>query len=181
MTRIKVNKTEAACRQINAAVRMLFANEDPVAIYTLSCAALRILRDIAEKRHDSLMNQMVEKIIQPNMKKEFWKTLNAPANFLKHAEKDPDAILDNLEEEANDITLLLACIYYKDLGNQLTPEMMAMVVWCMAIHPDLIRDDTPGKAFAEQQFSHLKTMSRLEQLSEGQKVLQLARNQPCRL
>ena len=55
MAKIKVNKIEAVRRQLDAAIRMLFANEDPLAIHTLSMAAFRILRDLAGKRDDSYM------------------------------------------------------------------------------------------------------------------------------
>mgnify|MGYP001568694580 CR=1 FL=1 len=40
MAKIKVNKSEAARRQIDVAIRILFRNEDPVAIHTLAMAHL---------------------------------------------------------------------------------------------------------------------------------------------
>ena len=47
---IYVNKLEAARRQLDAAIRMTFANEDELAIHTVAAAAYRILRDLLEKR-----------------------------------------------------------------------------------------------------------------------------------
>ena len=47
MAIIKLSKIEAAGRQIDAAIRMLFENEDPVAIHTITMAGFRILRDLA--------------------------------------------------------------------------------------------------------------------------------------
>ncbi len=49
-----INKLEAARRQLDAAIRMMFANEDELAIHTIAAAAYRILRDVLEKRgrHD---------------------------------------------------------------------------------------------------------------------------------
>ena len=37
-----------------------------------------------------------------------WGARNRAANFFKHADKDADAILDDIEEEANDILLFIA-------------------------------------------------------------------------
>lgn len=102
MAKIRVNKTEAARWQIDVAIRLLFSNEDPVAIHTLVAAALRILRDICEKRDDTVTHKIFKAIIRPGMEKKFWRMMSAPANFLKHANRDPNAILDNIDEEAND-------------------------------------------------------------------------------
>jgi len=47
MTEMRVTKIEAARRQIDAAIRLLFSEEDPVVIHTIASAGFRILRDIA--------------------------------------------------------------------------------------------------------------------------------------
>ena len=49
-----INKLEAARRQIDAAIRMTFDNEDELAIHTVAAAGYRILREILAKRgrHD---------------------------------------------------------------------------------------------------------------------------------
>lgn len=45
-----INKLEAARRQLDAAIRMTFANEDELAIHTVAAAAYRIVRDLLHKR-----------------------------------------------------------------------------------------------------------------------------------
>jgi hypothetical protein len=57
MAKIRINKIEAAQRQLDAAIRRLFANEDPVAIHTLAMAAFRILRDLAIKNGHCTMHE----------------------------------------------------------------------------------------------------------------------------
>jgi hypothetical protein len=47
---VRILKLSAAQRQLDAAVRMTFADEDVLAITTVAAAAYRILRDVAEKR-----------------------------------------------------------------------------------------------------------------------------------
>lgn len=105
MAIIKINKTEAARRQIDTAIRMLFDNEDPVAIHTIAMAGFRILRDLTASRDDSYMHKMVQSIIKPGMESKFWGAMNSFSNFLKHAEVDPDELYDNVQEEVNDIII----------------------------------------------------------------------------
>jgi hypothetical protein len=56
---VHVLKIAAAQRQLDAAIRMTFANEDPLAVHTVAAAAGRVLRDLAKKRgHKVLAEQM---------------------------------------------------------------------------------------------------------------------------
>jgi hypothetical protein len=52
---VRILKLAAAQRQIDAAIRMTFGNEDVLAITTVAAAAYRILRDVAEKRGQNPM------------------------------------------------------------------------------------------------------------------------------
>ena len=72
MAKIRVTKVEAARRQIDTAIRMLFSNEDPVAVHTLAMAALRIVRDLAAKRDDSYMHKVTKAIIKPAIGLQAW-------------------------------------------------------------------------------------------------------------
>ena len=176
MATIKVNKIEAARRQIDAAIRLLFDNEDPIAIHTLTMAGFRILRDLADKQNSNI-KKVAQSFIRPGMEGKFWGSMQSFANFLKHANKDPDGIIENIQEEVNDAILFLASLYYQDLGYQFTPEMLAVYGWYSAIHPDLIREDAPKnfKKQIEAVKGFLIGKSRQEQLAEGKEVLEIAR------
>jgi hypothetical protein len=176
MVTIKVNKIEAAQRQIDTAIRLLFDNEDPTVIHTLSMAGFRILRDLA-KQQNSNLSKSEQSLIKPGMEGKFWGSMQSFANFLKHAEKDPDGIIDNIEEEVNDSILLLASLYYQDLGYQFTPEMLALISWHSAIHPDFIQNYASNnfqtqinavRGFVVGKYRH-------QQLAEGKEVLKIAR------
>jgi hypothetical protein len=47
---VSILKLAAARRQLDAAIRMTFANEDELAVHTVAAAAYRILRDLLAKR-----------------------------------------------------------------------------------------------------------------------------------
>jgi hypothetical protein len=157
---------------------MLFENEDPIAIHTLCMAAFRILRDLAEKRGDHYIHQVTKSIVKPGMEKEFWAVLQGPANFFKHADRDADEILDEVDEKVNDIAILLTCHYYQSLGHQLTPEMMILVLWVNVMHPNYLREDIP--VLLKDQLSKARRglvgQSRQDQLSVCRQLLQVAQN-----
>jgi hypothetical protein len=174
--KIRINKSEAARRQLDAAIRMLFSNEDIVAIFTLAVAGLNILKNLAEKRTDLVFHEKLIKIIRPGTEKEFWQNIQRPANYLKHADRDPDAILDGGEDEDIDWTLFLACMYYKDLGYQLTPEMSALTSWHVAIHKDILLEDDKITFEVEDIGKLLTGKSRPEQLKQGKEFVRLFRS-----
>ncbi len=174
MAKLKLGKPEAARRQLDSAIRMLFQNEDPIAIHTLCMAAFRILRDLAEKGGDSYIHKLVKAIILPGMENEFWGALQGPANFFKHADRDAAAILGDVDEELNDIAMLLTCHYYQNLCHQLTPEMMVLMTWVNLMHPNYWREDI--QVLIEPDLSYARRLlvgqSRQDQLSVCRQLLQ---------
>jgi hypothetical protein len=52
---VHLTKAAAASRQLNAAIRMWFAEEDDLAIHTVASAAYRIIRDLTQKQGRSAL------------------------------------------------------------------------------------------------------------------------------
>ena len=50
MAPLEITKPTAAQRQIDAAIRLLFSDEDALAVHTVAAAAHRIALDLAENR-----------------------------------------------------------------------------------------------------------------------------------
>lgn len=178
MTEIKVGKIEVARRQIELSIRLLFQNEDPIGVHTLTAAGFRILHDLGRLKPNSQINEYLKKIIKPGMEGKFWQRFNRAANFFKHAERDPADILENVQEEANDVLILFACFYYKDIGYQWTLQMVAFVTWYMVLHPEIIKllidDPTTNDLVADEEFSALRQKPRPEQLSFGRILIERA-------
>jgi len=57
--KIYVTKLAAAQRQLDAAIRMYFINEEKLAIHTIAAASYRILTDLYRKRHGSFIDAVV--------------------------------------------------------------------------------------------------------------------------
>jgi hypothetical protein len=176
MGEIRVNKIEAAQRQIDVAIRLLFANEDPVAIHTLVSAAFRILRDVAEKRGSVNEHELLKKMIVPGKEKEFWGMISEAANFVKHGARDSEKVLKGVKEEVNDYMLCVACSYYQRLGHTLTPEMDALMNWCLILYPKavrLTRNETSIKSYLDHAGAvQLRSEDREVQLAFGKLMLE---------
>jgi hypothetical protein len=103
---------------------------------------LSLLETIADDEHH------VFRIIRDKKKSRGWPS--GPANFLKHADLDADALL-----AANDINnedfLIGACTAYLELMPTLSPEMMAFIaLW--AVEHDTARDGwyKPARKLADR-------------------------------
>jgi hypothetical protein len=71
-TPIKITKLEAARRQLVTAIRIYFADGDPISTHTLAAAAFEILDDLDNHGADSgTIFDRMEKNIKPERLKEF--------------------------------------------------------------------------------------------------------------
>ena len=171
MGKISTTKPDTARRQLDTAIRMLFSNEDPLAIYSVVGAADRIVRDLADKSGKSQYNETIRQMIRPGKESMFWKEMNKAFNFIKHAAADPTGVLD-FEEEVNDITIYIACIYYETLGYQLTPFMLAFRIWYILLNPDLFDETAPVMdILSNATFDQYRSQPRIEQLKLGHQIL----------
>lgn len=138
MDEIRITKIQAAQRQIDAGILMLFRNDDPVAVHTVAMAGFRISRDLVEKKG---LEHTMESMIRPGKEKEFWGSLNSFSNFCKHADRDPNDISSGFREDVNDSALLIAASYYESLGYPRTKEMWVLWAWYGALHPDVLSQE----------------------------------------
>ena len=183
MAHIHITKHAAAQRQVDAAIRILFSEEDPLAVHTVVAAAHRILTDLVEKHRKSsfmddayldALNRVREHFPEKtqswniqHFKKWLRDERNRPANFLTHADQDADKML-NQETLKTDHLLLEACCRYEELGLPSTPEMSAFARWHLAVYP---HEDGDAIETAAGFVDHLE---RTEQLEFGAFILKLS-------
>lgn len=177
MSELNVDKIGAAKRQLELAIRLFFQNEDSIGIHTLVSAGFRILHDIGKSKNSDI-NQYLSSVIKPQMQGQFWKTFSRAANFFKHADNDPDATLEGVKEEVNDVMILFACFLYRDIESVWTPTMTAFIAWYLLIHPEFSKylNDDPMlmKMLQSRKLSSIKSKPRKEQLIEGNILLECA-------
>ena len=170
MDESRITKIEAAQRQINAGIRMLFRNDDPVAVHTVAMAGFRILRDLV--KHKGLEHP-IDSLIRPGKENELWRGASSFANFFKHANTDPDGVSDGFSEEINESVLLIAATYYGLLGCEQTDEMQTLTAWYMAVHPDILAQDAnPAIQVLVLASGEIRSLERAQQLKIGSTVLE---------
>jgi len=106
-TILRLNKIDVAEAHIVAAVKLFFENGHPASVYTLASAAREILTTLGIKQGiETLLHQMA-KWKGETLKEQIDKA-HVFANFFKHANKDPTAIVEFPEDEVDGI-LFIAC------------------------------------------------------------------------
>lgn len=196
MADIYINKLAAAQRQFDAAVRMFFAQEDELAVLTLGNAALGICEDLFEKRHPGQLaresRHSVEDAIRSLMEKTgapepdgwhlkntdtelhtfFKRGQNKPANFLKHADRDPGGFLKENEVSADDKLLFASSILIR-LKVEPSPEQLAFNRWHLAVYPNKPGDELQTGVERDGRRLCLHELERSEQKEAGQFFLEL--------
>jgi hypothetical protein len=128
----QVSKLQAAERQLNCAIRLYFADDDLLAVHTLSRAAFRILFDIYPERSCDGFDRDLDRLVAELG----WPKFNRVTNFLKHADNDPEGILDNASEAETQMGIGFALILHCRIAGRYTPETMAFDMWIKVLNPD---------------------------------------------
>lgn len=130
-----ISKLEAAERQLNCAIRLYLADDDLLAVHTLSRAAFRILFDIYPERSRDGFDRDLDRLIADLG----WREFNRVTNFLKHADNDPEGILDNASEVETQMGIGFALILHCRIAGRYTPETMAFDMGIKLQNPDAFK------------------------------------------
>ena len=173
-----ISKLEASRRQLECAIRLLFDNDDSLAVHTLAHAAFKVLFDLTHKRSGTPFIGAFANVVEIIGG---WAQLSKIPNFLKHADKDADALLESHSPEATLATLGFACVLYRRLAGRMTPEMGAFHEWMRVSNPDVFeleRDsDADIEAAYRESVAFLKAQPWDVRISAGKALMQLYREQ----
>lgn len=126
MTQI-ISKLEASRRQLDTAIDLWFENRDGLSVFTLAFASLKVLLNIYPHDVDDGFGAVIDKLIDEKIG---WKNFSRHANFLKHADRDPDAVLTDFHPDMGMTVLGLATLLYRRLDKGgLSLTMMAFDSW----------------------------------------------------
>lgn len=167
--RKQISKLDAARRQLLAAIHIHWYMDEPIAVYSLAanvweiCDALlarqnkiRILEEITSSQ--GIMPRAVRDLI------------NAPRNFVKHADRDPDTAIDDFSHSDCDAILLTACLDYMFANGRSPYGAGVFVTWYSAIYPE--KTEHFFRAEAEAIFPGLASDSRERQVQAARDFLQ---------
>ena len=178
---VKLDKEQVASRQLDAAIELIFAGGDIVSVHTLAAASSAVFADLLHaKGRKAWRDEIVECF--PGQEEEIKRVLRKAQNFFKHANKDPDAVLE-FDEATNDETIIIATLEYGELltldknnDKKLTVPMSIFQMWYFAKAPEalLLSPEKMGQNIVDQAqalFPNLKEFPRFHQLSLGAKAI----------
>ena len=136
MAILKIGKLDAARRQLETAVRLYFAESDPVSIHTLTAAAHVVLTDL-NKLHTGktkMLTDLMLSHVREEKRQEVKRLLNEAANFFKHADRDSLAVHD-FDPAQTEIFLVDACYKFRELTGEVVQVLGVYCTWYMLAHP----------------------------------------------
>ncbi len=135
MKSIEIDKVTAARKLFNDATLLFYERRSAISVHHLAHAAHEVLCAITGDTH-----MLDSAALTPKGKKKFKRIFNISKNFIKHADKDPDARL-TLNTETN-ILLLLDCAWIIILHiDKACVYSQTLIAWCAYMYPELFNPE----------------------------------------
>jgi hypothetical protein len=166
---LRLSKLEVAQRQLNVAIRLLFANDDPVAVHTLVGAASTIFSDLVEVHHPSESWDKHAQEANSLTPKAYFRIMRKAQNWFKHATDDPDSVLD-FDPIQTDSVIFGAVMNAFKLAP-LSNEAAIYAMWYITLQQSLGDLFQADLRLANDPFGDLRSKTRLERLNAGQRAL----------
>lgn len=135
---LHVSKLDAARRQLETAINLFFYEKDDVSIHTLAAAAFNILDDIRKDWNidHKTIRQKVLNNAGKEQSKETLKSIKSAENYFKHADRDPNELIDFKPHQ----TLYLiadACATYCFITGNKIPIFNVFSLWLVTSEPHM--------------------------------------------
>jgi hypothetical protein len=164
-----MNKLDAANRQLDFAIHLLFSGGDPICIHTLAGAASILLSDLVEHHVPSKSWDRAVQESNHLSPGKYFRIIRNAQNFLKHAKSDPAAMLNFDEVETEELTML-AVMNSGELQDLSVPQSVYQL-WYLGVRAATLGEDFPFVKDALKLFPGINSMARTDQRILGAKVL----------
>ena len=175
MEDMQLSKIDVAKRQLTTAIRLFYANADPVSVCSLACNAWEIVDSLCRRNDIGSLSIETEKRL-PDDGSLRHQINNPVRNFFKHADRDPDEMLSGFDDAFNDTMLILGVEDYIRLRNKSPIEFQVYQMWYFANYPDKL-----SKSFADcyiqdvqESFPSILSLPRKRRKKMGLEVLKKA-------
>jgi hypothetical protein len=136
---VRLTKIDVAEAHLVTAVRSLFRGEHPASVYLLAASAREILTDIGSQTGIETVLHGVSKSTGQKLGRLIG-TAHEFANFMKHADKDPTAVLEKFTEVDADPVLFVACHDFSRIAKGQPIELQVYEAWWFATTYNRIAD-----------------------------------------
>jgi hypothetical protein len=164
-----ISKLDAARRQLLAAIHLHWFLVEPIATYQLAANAAEVCDGLLSAVGRIRVKKRIEEV-QGWSAKDISIMVNKPRNFAKHADRDPNALIEDLLAQDCDSIILTACIDYCIASGRSPVIVGVFVAWFAAVYPEQM-----GHFFAEQAeklFPNLYALSRERQIYAARSCLE---------
>ena len=141
MTVLSLSKLEAATRQLHLAIDLFFQDADPVGIHTLAGAAHGLLQDLLAHREGSTGGAAQAPLVQPGHREFVSAMIINAKNFLKHADRDPNDVLE-FSSDWTDFLIFEAIRMHMELAGTFGSQSAFFLIWLSAKYPSVLLLDT---------------------------------------
>ncbi|MCY1264117.1 hypothetical protein D9M68_455130 [compost metagenome] len=164
-----ITKLEAAKRQLNAAIRLLFSAGDAIAVHSLAVSAASLFSDLADHEPDVTSWREMMREDHGMTPAQIKSVINRSWNFFKHADRDPQGTLE-FDAKESEYIIFFATLECGELSETST-EMQVFQLWFLATGRTKLDDENEIQRCAETLFPGLHQFPRETQLSVGAQVL----------
>lgn len=177
---LRLNKINVAEAHIVSAVKLYFENAHPASVYLLASAAREIMTTLGIKAGgETFLHQLSAWTGQPL--EQTAKKAHAFARFFKHADKDPDAVIEFPEDEADGVLFIAGREFATVTGGmpvhaQVYEAFFLAKTWPQASQLPLRKQRLAKDLF--KAFYGVRSADRLKQKRIGLGVLQNALANP---
>ena len=167
---VTLTKLDAARRQLDVSIRMIFGGGDIVAAHTLVGAASNIISDLVKRRNPKRSWDHFAQEANDLTAKEYFRIMRRAQNFLKHAESDADGAMD-FDLADTESLAFWAVMNLGELGYNLSIAESVMQLWYIASHSPVLDEASDANGAALKLFGDLRNVERAKRLSAGLAVL----------
>lgn len=166
-----VSKLDAAQRQLRVAIRMLFSEDDPVAVHTLVGAASLLFSDLVEIAAPERSWDKKAREANSLTPSEYFQVMRHYQNFFKHAHDDHEAVLEFNPEETEALAFW-AVMNASELAP-MSIEAQVYQLWYIAARAPFEDPKRSPLREALELFGDLRPLPRTERLKAGNRVLEV--------
>ena len=125
--RPRIEKIDAVVEQLEASIYLTLKDFSPIPIHSLVWASRSILYDLHKVDPNPILSRIessIENLVKPEFKSDWYRYAARTANFLKHADKDPNDILEGVDVAGVNAIELPICIFaVSHLIDKLPPKL----------------------------------------------------------
>lgn len=129
-------------QEIDAAVGLFFEGNN-IASRVLAWASLDVLRPLMDQAGLETFHGSLEDHIRTEFVALWRDLLRNHYNYFKHADRDPDRVIDDYRPVATAFHLLGAVADYRALYGTQTITMAILTAWFFARYPTVLNDEAP--------------------------------------